>query len=252
MISPALATPAFLSAPQSLNSNNSGLEAGPARTHPPFNLIGALNLPPDVPSGVTIPLKRISPLHNSEPRYFIAPAGTLQIVSIEKPAPYLGNLSEDIKKWRALLGAPNFNRAATRDILYRRQLSEIPWANAGRCFHAKLRLRTFPWGRALLFITTYVQGKTGGPVNNDMLVLVVQGLTNDGRYAVNGRFEIHHPKLPDSTWDQRTKEKAVFDLDDQTTQAEQWLDHQPDQTFQPTLHQYDLFLQSLQITPPKS
>jgi len=120
--------------------------------------------------------------------------------------------------------------------------------NAGRCFHGKLRKVSFPWGDAVLFLTSYVQGNTGGPVNNDMLVLVAQGLTNDGRYAVNAHFEIHHPKLPNSSWDERRRGLAVFSIDDECEEAERWLDEQPDVAFTPTIGQYEQFLSSLEIS----
>lgn len=124
--------------------------------------------------------------------------------------------------------------------------------NASRCFHGKLRKKTFPWGDAVLFLTSYVQGRTGGPVNNDMLVLVAQGLTKDGRYAVDARFEIRHPRLPDSLWDERRKGKAVFSIDDECEEAEHWLDSQADGAFDPTFEQYEIFLSSLEITAGKS
>jgi len=134
-------------------------------------------------------------------------------------------------------------------MLHDTQLAEVPWMNAGRCFHGKLRGRSFPWGDAVLFLTSYVQGKTGGPVNNDMLVLVAQGLTRDGRYAVNARFEIHHPELPDSSWDERRRGLAVFSIDDECEEAERWLDQQPDDAFEPAFAQYEQFLASLVISP---
>ena len=130
-----------------------------------------------------------------------------------------------------------------------KQLSEIPWMNAGRCFHAKLQKHTFPWGKAILFLTSYVQGKTGGPVNNDMLVLVVQGLTFDGKYAVNGRFEIRHPRLPTNLWDERKRGRAVFDIDHETEQAERWLNTQPDNSFSPTIETCISLLSALRIEP---
>jgi len=119
--------------------------------------------------------------------------------------------------------------------------------NAARCFHAKARIVDFPWGRAVLFLTTYVQGPNDSPVNNDMLVLVVQGLTNDGRYAVSGHFDIRHPLLPDTMDDSRAKGRAYFSLEGETEAAEAWLNRQPDDSFRPSFAQYEKLLASLEI-----
>lgn len=229
--------------------NPSGIEIGDAETHGPRNLLGSIDAPPDIPSGVRLSIRRMQPLHNKEPRYFIAASGRLDVVSIERPARY-PQFEDTIPKWRTLLEGARLSPRETREILYREQLGEIPWMNAGRCFHAKLRHRTFGWGRAVLFLTTYVQGKTGGPVNNDMLVLVAQGLTADGRYAVRGHFEISHPKLPDSSWDEKRRGRALFDIDEETGRAEKWLDRQSDRSFAPSLSQYETFLAALQIEAP--
>jgi len=225
--------------------NDSGIQIADSREHGPESLLGSIGLPPDTPSGITLALKRIEPLHNTEPRYFIPASGSLQIVSVDDPNKY--NLTESHDAWRLLLDTD----VSPQEMHYKleKQLSEIPWMNAGRCFHAKLQKHTFPWGKAVLFITTYVQGNTGGPVNNDMLVLVVQGLTSDGRYAVNGHFEIRHPSLPINLWDERKKEKAFFSIDDETAQAEKWLDSQPDSSFSPTIQTYISLLNALRIEP---
>jgi hypothetical protein len=134
-------------------------------------------------------------------------------------------------------------------MLYDDQLQEIPWVGAGRGFPAKFRRCTLPWGKAVLFLTPgYAQGMTGGVVSNESLTLVVQGFTNDGRYAVNCHLVIHHPSLPDSLLDKSQSGKVEFDFDNDDEKAAQWLDSQPDDSFQPTFLQYQTFLQSLQIT----
>lgn len=213
------------------------------RTHGPENLLGSG--PPNVASGVTAVLQRKEGLHNQEARYFIKAPGTLQVVSMEGPG------AEDypalMNTWRGLFDADLSFGSTARTTLYQKQLSEIPRMNAGRAFHAKLRSRTFPWGEALMFITTYTQGPGPGPVNNDMLVLVVQGFTHDGRFAVNGRFEIHHPQLPDSADEKPSAEKRFFDLDEPGDAAEKWLDTQPDAPLYPSLQDYEAFLSALEV-----
>ena len=241
----------------SINPNSSGIELSGTKAHGPKNLLknweDGKPDKPDTPSGVTVNLRRIQSLHNKEPRYFIPASGTLQVVSIERYREYeieQGNLS----LWQELLDSGEKIGAEKQNALSKQQClpGEIPWMNAGRCFYGKLRIRTFPWGKAILYLTSYVQGKTGGPVNNDMLVLVAQGLTFDGRYAVNGHFEIRHPKLPDSSWDTRSKgNKVHFSIDDEAKAAESWLDLQSDDSFEPSIGQYESFLEALQIAPGK-
>ena len=240
--------------------NDSGVEVGAIKSQEPSHFMGkswdadGKLHPPDIPRRTVIKVKRVSALHNEEPRYFIPASGMLQVVSIERYSDYSTEWSNKTKlltQWTDLLNSKDVLGDTEQKMLYKTQLSEIPWMNAGRCFHGKLRKRSFPWGDAVLFLTSYVQGKTGGPVNNDMLVLVVQGLTKDGRYAVRAHFEISHPKLPDSSWDERSKGKAVFSIDDECVKAESWLDLQLDDSFVPSISQYERFLSALKISVGK-
>lgn len=231
--------------------NNSGIDIGKIERRGPSYLMtktwdsaGNLN-PPDLSSRVIIKVKRVTSLHNKEPRYLIPASGSVQVVSIERYSDY--DFAAPLEKWQSLLRSTTPLGDNEQKMLNDSQLLEIPWMNAGRCFHGKLRKRSFSWGDAVLFLTSYVQGRTGGPVNNDMLVLVAQGLTKDGRYAVNARFEIRHSKLPDSLWDER-KGKAVFSIDEEDEEAERWLNEQPNDAFSPTFDQYELFLSSLEIS----
>ena len=216
------------------------------RQHGPKSLLNSIV--PDIPSGVTITLERQQSLHNAEPRYFIAASAHIQVVSIEKPEQYdtpYRSFTDTIESWRQLI-SDDTNSDFARKRLYSGQLAEIPWTNAGRCFHAKLRYHNYSWGKAVSFLTTYVQGRTGGPVNNDMLVLVVQGFTHDGRYAVNAHLQIENSNLPESLWD-KNKDKVQFSIDDETDQAEKWLDAQIDSSFSPSFSEYNRLLNSLRI-----
>lgn len=235
-----------------IRANNSGIELDKIVESGPSNLLrGSFSMngkpiPPDIPSRTMIEVKRVRSLHNKEPRYFIRASGMVQVVSIERYSDYNG--TAPLGEWRNLLRSSIHLGENDQKMLNETQLSEIPWINAGRCFHGKLRKVSFPWGDAVLFLTSYVQGRTGGPVNNDMLVLVAQGLTRDGKYAVNAHFEIHHPKLPDSSWNERRQGRAVFSIEDECEQAERWLDEQPDDAFTPEIGQYEQFLSSLEIS----
>lgn len=238
----------------SVAANSSGLDVSAFQPHGPKQLMGGASdlngkpLPPDIPSGTSARISRLRPLHNTEPRYFTPASGSLQVVSIEQAANYRG-MPDHIRSWRRFTDSSRPLGKDDQARLHQEQIrgNEIPWINAAPCFHAKLRRESFPWGNAVLFLTSYVQGKTGGPVNNDMLVLVVQGFTHDGRYAVNGHFEIRHPALPDSLWDKRAKQKTYFDIDEETAQAEAWLDQQDDASFRPAIATYVELLRALQI-----
>ncbi|MBA3650373.1 MAG: hypothetical protein H0W66_02540 [Chthoniobacterales bacterium] len=236
-------------------TNDSGIIIGDFKSHGPKYLLGGIPYrngqpaPYDVPTGVWARAQRLESLHNTEPRYFIPASGSIQVVSIERPAAYntpYKNFEAELKQWKWLIKSAPLG-PETQAYLNQQQLSEIPWTNAGSCFYAKLRRQSFPWGNALLYLTSYVQGNTGGPVNNDMLVLVLQGITKDDRYAVNAHMEIRHPGLPDSLWDKRMEGLAVFSIDDQTKEAEKWLDAQPDDSFRPTTRQYEEFFDALRV-----
>ena len=40
-----------------------------------------------------------------------------------------------------------------------------------------------------------------------------------------------------------------FSIDDETDKAKRWLDEQPDDSFKPSLQQYEEFLNALEILP---
>jgi len=185
----------------SVMPNSSGIQLEGVKEHGPENLMGGGTVDgkpvkPDVPAGLTAKVGRSRPALAPESGHPATVEGALQVVSLQPGEPGVPAPSV-IQSWRNLLQEGGPSGLAAQDILYSSQQSEIPWANAGRCFHGKYRVKTFPWGKAVIFVTSYIQGKTGSPVNNKMLVLVVQGLTTDGMQAVNGRFGIRHPGLPD-------------------------------------------------------
>ncbi len=233
--------------------NDSGLVCSDFAFRPPHNFLGegwdmkGRKFPPDTPSGMRARVERSNPIRVKGSRYMVSASGSLAVVSIERPGDYRTkyyDMEEDIQRLRRALTARAPEIARTH-----KGGDEIPWMNAGSCFQAKARVLDFPWGRGLLYLTTCVLGSTGAPVNNDMLVLVVQGLTTDGRYAVSGHFDIRHPRLPDTMDDDRAKGRAIFALVDQDAAAEAWLNRQPGASFQPTLAQYEILLRALEITP---
>jgi hypothetical protein len=169
------------------------------------------------------------------------------VVSVEAPEKYTTRYTNKRQELDALRSAPS--RGDLDALCTRRGEHEIPFMNATRCFQARPRIIGFPWDRAVMFLTTYAQGRTGAPVNNDMLVLMVQGLTKDGRYAVNGHFDIRHPLLPDTMDDTHAKGRRIFDLDEHGEQAAAWLNRQRDDSFHPRMEQYVGLLSALEIGP---
>jgi len=203
--------------------------------------------PPDIPSQVVCQVKGAS---GATQRSNENAQGVVEVVSVERPAAY--GLTELIRKWRSLIDADGGSAAETNAILYDSQLIEIPYAGAGRASVAKIRRHSFPWGRAIMFLTTgYTQGPTGDtPVNSDSLQFIVQGFTNDGRYAVSCHFGIRQPRLPESADDKKLKGKVIFNWDKEDKEAAKWLDTQADDSFEPTPERYETFLESLRIEPP--
>jgi hypothetical protein len=238
---PAETFPILLLAP-----NSSGIALVRTELYGPKSLLGYLGATPDIPSRTVASVERIHPTGALN-----AVLGGLCVTSIERPAAYdRGTIrfADTIHKWKLLIDGESMTNDEADKILYQDQLDEIPWQDAGRRFPAKLRRRAFPWGKAVIFLTTgYAQGPMGGLVNNEMLTFVVQGITNNGRYGVNGHFAIHRPNLPNSAEDKNRNGKVIFDIDKQGESAAKWLDTQPDDSFEPTFLQYETFLESLRI-----
>lgn len=235
-----------------LAPNSSGITLGCTKSHGPKNLLLAIGTAPDVPSGTWALVERIRPILAGEPHNGVL--GGIEVVSIERPEDYdRGRIhfADTIREWRLLIDTESMTKGEVDKILYQDQLEEIPWQNAGRAHPVKLRRCAFPWGNAVLFLTVgYSQGHTGEVVNNERLLLVVQGITHDGRYAVHGHFVMRNPRLPSSSEDKSHRGKVIFDFDDEEEKAAKWLGAQPEDSFEPTFLQYETFLQSLQIEPP--
>ncbi len=229
----------------SILMNQSGWVTGGLLIHGPRNLMKfSTNTSPDIPSGISIEVTRTPTPGTQEA------LGILQILSIECASKYNTkhfNFEDTINTWRTIVESSESVNSKTRQTLSNPKLNEIPWVNAGRCFEGKVRVRTFPWGKGVLFITSYAQGTLGVPVNNEDIHLVVQGLSRDGRYAINGHFKINHPNLPATAWDTGRKGLKIFSIDDEAKLAEKWLDQQPDDSFSPSFQQYESMLQGLEF-----
>lgn len=222
--------------------NKSGIECSSFSFVPEHNLRGGMSQNPDVPPAMVAKITHLKPIQTKAERYMIAPAGMLRVVSLEQPHRFpecesnRKELLQMMKDHGSHIG--RYNR-----------VPETPGANASQMFFGKSKVQEFPWGKGFVFLTTYINAKTGCLVNNDMLVLTLQGVTTDERFAVSGRFAIRHPKLPEDMHDKRGGPFVAFAIDDNRdrVRAEAWLDRQPDDSFQPSISCYMEMLSQLKI-----
>lgn len=198
--------------------------------------------PPDVPPGIHLVVGRANRFKFSGSRYLVSSNGRVRILSVENPKKY--HLTENLARLRQSLSAGDPSIACTIH-----GEDEVPWMNAGRQFIARREIREFPWGKALLFVTKYVQGPDYGPLTNDSLTYVAQGITHDGRFAVAGQFDMRHPSLPDMTDEGispgRLNLRQGTAEDDQ--KVERWLDSQSGDSFSPKIRQIYEFLEAIEI-----
>ena len=203
-----------------------------------MNYVGAR---PDVPPSRIARLRPPLPVQTHGARYIIAPGGALQILSLA-----------DIDAFPNLRGkCGSLATLIAQDDLrgYDSQIPELVFQNASQVFAGKPRIHEFPWGRGIVFLTSYIQGKAGCLVNNDMLVLNLQGLTHDGRFGICGHFAIRHPRLPNTMDDRRGGPYMAFDLDTEGKRAGAWLNQQPDESFSPSISAYVELFSHLVIGP---
>lgn len=161
----------------SLPPNDSGIECSEFRLVPPFNRMGTYKGKPDVPPSLVAVIKRQAAIKTPAGGYMLAPAGRLHVLSLGHPRSFPGSI-----KWRNSL-LLMLDELPGKDGAHF-QVPELPWMNAGQMFHAKIRTVKFPWGTGILFMTAYAQGRMGGPVNNDSLVLNLQAITHDHKHAI--------------------------------------------------------------------
>ena len=182
---------------------------------------------------------------------YVLPAALAESGDIDK-ASYLRILSLEGDEYRDI---PKRMEATLKDGTLQNEDAghhfEVLGTNAGRCFVSKKRFVEFPWGTAGIYLTSYIQGKTGCQVNNNDLAYIVQGFTKDGRYLVDGKFMIAHPQLPEHCRNREgdPTDRLFFDYDESDSGAQEWLDAQPDDSFYPTFESYKEFLEAFKILP---
>lgn len=71
----------------------------------------------------------------------------------------------------------------------------LPLNHAAQVIHAQILYLDFQNGRGVRFLTQHNQ--EARPINNQELVYVFQGITEDGLHGVTACFPVNHPSLPD-------------------------------------------------------
>jgi hypothetical protein len=137
------------------------------------------------------------------------------------------------------------------------QLPFIPFADADQAFYAKAQIVNFQNGKGLLFLTQFNQDTS--IINNERLVYIFQGLSNDNRYFIYAEFPVSAKGLPasdaDSLEDYKTPENFYGDKFEENKKAYDKyrnkiafeLDHFSDEQFTPKLSKIESLISSIKI-----
>ena len=137
-------------------------------------------------------------------------------------------------------------------------LPAIPFFNAQQAFASNIQTISFQNGRGMRFLTEYAQYPVSA--NNTDLFYEFQGFTSDGAYYVVAILPITAPVLAETSdagapLPPRGIPYPYFaqgieaDMPGYYTAVTDLLDSTSPEAFSPTLHQLDLLIQSMRITP---
>jgi hypothetical protein len=134
----------------------------------------------------------------------------------------------------------------------------LPPLHAGQLTDAQIQYLTFANGSGIRVLTQFAQD--AGPINNEDLVYVFQGLTNDERYYVSAFLPVSAPFLPDHVDDPDTVpavDGVSFPKFNSTSFNSEYasyqqaikhkLDTTPPEEFSPALSKLDDLVASLQV-----
>lgn len=121
------------------------------------------------------------------------------------------------------------------------QMPFLSETNAGQALSSNHKLVNFMNGKGLRYITFMTQGV--GPINNDYLLYIYQGLTADGKYYVSATMPISAKALPDPA----TVPDMMDDVDGYYKRVSDMLDQQPANAFTPDLDYLDFFFISFNV-----
>jgi uncharacterized protein YraI len=127
----------------------------------------------------------------------------------------------------------------------------LPPYNAAQDIHAQIHYLGFQNGRGVRFLTQHNQ--EARPINNQELVYVFQGITEDGLHGVTAYFPVNHPSLPDGPQMSDADYQALMEnLDTRLAEATRTLNESRANSFSPSLALLDDVIQSLQILPTET
>jgi uncharacterized protein YraI/WD40 repeat protein len=140
---------------------------------------------------------------------------------------------------------------AERPSGFVREFPALPLNNAAQVIHAQIHYLDFQTGRGVRFLTQYNQ--EARPINNQELVYVFQGLTEDGLHGVTAYFPVNHPSLPDGPqMSDADYQDLMQNLDARLAEATHALNDSRADSFSPSLTLLDDVIQSLQILPTEA
>lgn len=168
-----------------------------------------------------------------------APSTTIKILSLENASSSDLNPAS-ITQWKNTLASGAVPSKG------RRLPSILPTINAGRLLQAKAQIKSYPWGKAAVFLAAYGQD-TPRQLGNEDLYLVVQGITSDGRHSLRILMAISHPQLPQSSFSPPPAGKVKLSVTPTPKKAIDWLNAQPGDSFTTSIQQMELFLSALSI-----
>ena len=133
-----------------------------------------------------------------------------------------------------------------------------PPLHAGQLTNAQIQYLTFKNGLGVRFLTQFAQD--AWPINNEDLIYVFQGLTNDDQYYVSAFLPVTVPFLPDHVDDPETVpavDGVSFPKFDSTNFGTEYMSYQEavqqrlnatsEKEFSPTLGKLDDLIESLQV-----
>ena len=127
----------------------------------------------------------------------------------------------------------------------------LPMQNAAQAIHAQIHYVDFENGRGVRFLTQYNQ--EARPINNQELVYVFQGLSDDGLHGVTAYFPVTHPSLPAGPQMSEADYQALAqNVEARMAEAARALNESRADTFVPSLATLDDLVQSLHITPTET
>ena len=104
---------------------------------------------------------------------------------------------------KGLVSATEKEIQALKDVLKDKnfrsegKIPYIPFIDASQSLQAKVKLSRFDQGSGIFFVT--YMSTEGGPISNDHLRYIFEGLTSDGKYYVLAEIPVSVTFLPEGT-----------------------------------------------------